>query len=213
MDSTLLVLAAIASTVVALATGVVSSYIVAKQKNLALRLEKMAGIERVEEIEGIRPLISLADALKKHEPKQSLRILVVSGASVIQKDSTLNNLLERGIDIEVMLLDPESDNWLFRQYPWLQDETRQSLNHLKEVAQSPRKNSRNLSIRLYPQPLLELLMFIDNEHLFLSSYFPIASSTRLIYQIRRGEQSIFKIYDEGFNFLWNSSSIHNINIE
>ncbi len=208
MKNTLPILVGLASAVAAMAAGVVSNLIFKRQRGLAMELEHMAGIERIEETKGKQPLTSLSQALKKNEPYTSLRILAISGASIFKNEPTVKNLLGRGVDIDIMLLDPESNNWLFKQHPWLQDETRETLNLLKDLARSLNDQSGKLSIRLYPQPLLELLMFIDNKHLFLSSYFPIASTTRLIYQIRQGEQSLFKLYDEALRFLWDTSYIN-----
>jgi hypothetical protein len=178
------------------------------QRKLAKDLEQMAGIQAIERLEDRVPYTSFAQVISEHEPLQQLDILATSGASLLSEDETpLKRLLNRGIDIKIMLLDPNSEsNWLSKEYAGL-TATEPNLDTLKRIAQTSGSGSGLLSVRLYPQPVLENLMFLDDERLFISSYLPSPlSRNRLIYEVRKGERSLYNLYEPAFDFLWRHSN-------
>jgi hypothetical protein len=202
MSTLTIMLLGIIALAVALTVGWVSSRILERQKQLAQRVDELAGILQIKESR-TKPFWSLGEALAQYQPKRHLRILAVSGASVLHDKAYLETLLRNGIRIDVLLLDPTSTNPLYERHKWLKEECK---GNLEKIASFPSELSKNLTVRLYSYPLLEMLMFIDGEHLFLSSYFPITDSRRLIYEIHKtGDKSLYNLYDEAIRFVWDVS--------
>jgi hypothetical protein len=202
MGTLTIILVGIISVAVALTVGWVSSKILERQKQLAQKVDELAGILGIRESK-TKEFWSLAEVLTQYAPKKHLRILAVSGESVFKDRVFFENLLRSEIKIDILLLDPTSTNPLYERHKWLLEECK---SNLKKITDFTPELLKNLSVRLYPHPLLEMLMFIDGERLFLSSYFPITDSRRLIYEIQKaGEKSLYNLYDEAIRFIWDVS--------
>jgi hypothetical protein len=189
---------------VAIAVTVVSRTILARQEQLARRIEQMAGIQQIERVYDKMAMPSFAKILEEHTPASRLRLLAVSGGSVLRNYELLSVLLRRGVRIQILLLNPKSEGGLYGEHTWLLEETKASLNLLRNLSKYP-GDAHNLEVRFYQQPMLEMLMFVDDDWLFLSSYLPVYRQSRLVYAIKRGEQSIYNLYEEAFQFLWENS--------
>jgi hypothetical protein len=69
----------------------------------------------------------------------------------------------------------------------------------------PEAQSGQLSVHLVHQPPSETLFFIDDEILILSSNLPVKSQNRLFYIIKKGEQSIYNMFEDAFQFQWENA--------
>jgi hypothetical protein len=115
MEIIISIMVAFVAGLVATTVGYISNQILKRQKDTAKEVQQLAGIESIELVEEKQPFISLAQVLITHKPDRNLRILAVSGASALyQNQDTLVDLLARGVQVQIMLLDPTSDNWLFK---------------------------------------------------------------------------------------------------
>jgi len=182
--------------------GYVSRRILVRQEELAKQLQKMAGVQNIEQIGDETTFRSLAQILKANQPTKRLRILTLSGAtSLLRNDGILLDILSRGVDVELMLLDPKVDNLFFNEYPRLLDDIKSNLEKLTKLGRDA-KNHGRLSVRLFTQPVFHMLIFIDDNQLFISSFVPVDSSNRLIFEVRNGESSLYKLHEPVFEFLW-----------
>jgi|GEM_PF-6565018 len=191
--------------------GRLSRDIFIKQQQTAKILEDMAGIQSItnfsEKIslsaEERRSFKSLAHILRENSPVKKLRILTLSGAtSLLRSDEILLSLLKNGVDVDLMLLDPKSDNLFFEEFPRLLEDINLNLAKLVEIEENVTQGK--LSIRFFRQPVFEMLTFIDDEQLFVSSFVP-ASTKSLIYEIRNGDKSLYNLYKPMFDFLWDNA--------
>jgi hypothetical protein len=205
MDLSVVTLIVASASVLSAVVGFVSAWISKRQKEAAADLQESAGVRSIERIDEQGDYKSLNAALQQHPPRYRLRVLVTSGLSLIQTDrELLTQQLQRGVAVDVLMLDPDSNNPLFSEHSWLQKEsaaTGQALSRLN--IQHPDL----LRVRFHSQTLLELLMFIDEDRLFLSSYFPLARSERFVYQISNGPRSLYRLYNDAFEYLWSRAAI------
>jgi hypothetical protein len=200
-----IIIALVSAFVVAILVGYVSRRVLTKQQVLAERIEATAGIERIKRIHEQTPFSSFAEIVRENYPQVRLRILAVSGGSLFQgRDDLLVHFLSKGIRIQMLLMDPHSEVPLYGQNQWLLTETKATLNRLNKIIKESPRASTNLEVRLYNQQPLAMLLFIDDK-LFLSSYLPVSGRSRIIYEIRQGEQSLYTIFDESFKFIWEAA--------
>ena len=206
MELTAYVLIGLIGGGIAVLVGFVSRTILARQEQFANNLQQMAGIQSIEWVEEETPFTSFAQVLEEHEPRQQLNVLATSGVSLLSEgEDALHGLLNRGVSIRIMLIDPNSDsNWLAKEYDGM-SAIKDNLSTLRRIAKSTQSPSGQLEIRLYPQPVLENLMFVDGDRLFISSYLPSLPYNRLIYEVRKGEQSLYNLYRPAFDFVWRYS--------
>jgi hypothetical protein len=184
--------------------GFITKRVFARQQLTAKQLNELAGVLSVQAIDEAERFGSLAEVIKKRPPRESIRLLAVSGRSVFSPP-ILSTLLQNTIKIQALLLDPTCDDPLLREHPWLVTETRDTLALLQQK-RTEDNGSRSIDVRVYRGAQLQLLMFIDDDRLFVSSFFPVASMQRLVYEIRPGERSLYRLFKEGFEYTWRHSS-------
>jgi hypothetical protein len=214
MDVFILLSVLVISAVTIFLVGYVSRRILIGQEQVAKKLEEMAGVQSinhidekaVQEVGEKAPFKSLAQILRANQPVSRIRIITLSGAtSILRNDNVLIDLLNRGIKVDLMLLDPESGNLFFEENPRLLQDIKSNLGILTKIQHGEYQG--RLSIRLFAQPVFQMLMFIDDNQLFVSSFVPIASSRHLIYEIRNGDKSLYNLYEPMFEFLWERAKI------
>jgi hypothetical protein len=192
----------------------VSRSILTGQEQVAKKLEEMAGIQSISHLDeqpnqrvGEKtPFKSLAQIIRANQPVNRVRIVTLSGAtSMLRNDKILLDLLNKGVKVDLLLLDPESGDLFFEESPRLLQDTKSNLDVLVKMRRDGYQE--RLSIRLLTQSPFQMLMFIDDSQLFVSSFVPLASPRHLVYEIRNGDKSLYNLYEPMFDFLWDRAKL------
>jgi hypothetical protein len=191
---------AVAALLVAAGVSLFTRKILDRQAQLAKQVNELAGVLRVRTVAEAGPYESFHDVLSSRLPTTRLDVWAVSGWTVLQPE-VVERLLEAGVVIRALLLDPASETWLLKEHSWLAAEARQTLERVHELVRS----SRSLEIRLYQESQFQMLLFVDNDRAFVSSFFPITSHLRLVYEIAPGDKSLYQLYREAFEYVWQRS--------
>jgi hypothetical protein len=214
MDIFILFSAIIVSAVTIFLVSYLSRRILIGQEQVAKKLDEMAGVQSISNLDEQSnqqareetSFKSLAQILRVNQPVSRIRILTLSGAtSMLRNDKILLDLLNKGIKVDLMLLDPESDSLFFEESQRLLQDTKSNLDILVKMQHDGHQG--NLSIRLITQQAFQMLMFIDDSQLFVSSFIPLASPRHLIYEIKNGDKSLYNLYEPMFEYLWNHAKL------
>jgi len=202
--STASFLVAALAVVLSAVTALLTTQVARRQRSVIQMRETSAGIDRLEMGKFATLRRELLPGLQSR-----LRILATSGGHSLPSADEMRGLLARGVSIEVLLLDPTHDNFMFTADPNLIDECRRSLEELRWIGRDIRTG--RLTVRLYQAPQMVRVVFIDDT-LLLSSHRPVAEPG-FTYVIRRGERSMFRIYDAAFEFLWLNGSRPDVTVQ
>jgi predicted PurR-regulated permease PerM len=117
MNYTAIAIVVAVSATIASFVSFISQIILSRQERLAKQLQQMAGIIKIERKESKHPS-QLTQLLNENEPTTSLRVQVSSGASFLQQNLvSLRNMLARGIRIQFLLFNPNTDSKLLEENP------------------------------------------------------------------------------------------------
>jgi hypothetical protein len=190
-----------AAVVVAAAVSVLTVRILNRRLLVAKQINEAAGVRDVRIRDEARPYESFREVLSSTPPGARLDMLAVSGWTVLQPD-ILQTLIRARVAIRALLLDPVSGESLLAEEPWLADETRRTLAHLQAIG-----DSTYLQVRLYQGLQTQTLLFLDEHRVFVSSFFPITSHPRLVFEIAPGERSLYGLYRDAFEYIWTHSKV------
>src|ERR1051326_5101664 len=99
---------ALAAALSGVANAAVSYWILRRQEQAIANVQQLAGIRSVEPVEAQVPN-ALSHVLRVAQPKFKVRIVSATGSALLtHADDELTRLLERGVQLDVLLLDPES---------------------------------------------------------------------------------------------------------
>jgi hypothetical protein len=196
------VLTIVAGLLIAWSVSLVTNRVLAARQKSAKELNELAGVVSVLSFDVLDHFASLADVLRARPPQRTISMLVVSGRSVFRNPATLLDSLQ-GIRLRILLLDPNSEEPLLVENPWLAQETRDTLSTIRTWAST--HQAEEFEVRLYRGVQLQMLMFVDDDRLFVSSFFPVSSASRIVSEIRPGGKSLYQIYREGFEYVWQRS--------
>lgn len=211
MDTIILIAAFSISIGIIFFVGFMSQKIFTRQEQLARKLEEMAGIQSINQFDEKATDVperetshkSLAQVVRINQPEKNLKILTLSGANSLLRTGILQDLLARGVDVDLMLLSPKSKSLFFELYPHLLHDIEKNLKFLKKIQTG--KYQGNLSVRCFDQAVFQMLMFVDDDLLFLSSFVPASSAPKLVYEIKSGDKSLYNLYKPVFEFIWDQA--------
>lgn len=205
---TLIVVSIFGGLVVALAVNFVSARILQGQKELKEAVQTMAGLRKVRRLVFGSSTSTLSDLLQGRRPTRSLLILGNTGSVAVRGDDNfLVDMLRTGVRVNILLLDPASHNWLFEVCPECRNELTESLVALNNIFRQSGPKQYDLNVKLYVSPPFESLVFVDDDYLFLFRGFPRGVAGRLVYEIEPGPESLYELYREAYEFLWEASKV------
>ena len=168
----------------------------------------ISGIQNVHIIKEITPFTTGLEILERNEIKRHLRILSPTSKLPFEQGSYLQRLLDKGISLELLLLDPRVEASLYGSASQETENSQVSMISVMQIVANLNKASNrhiNLRVKFHTHYVPEVLIFVDSDRLFLYSFLPYLSSSRFVYQIVPGEGSLYNLYNEAFHFLWNTS--------
>lgn len=167
------------------------------QKKIAVEVNRLAGVRGIfseTKATGFRSILATSP------PRTRLDVLAVSGWTVLQPQ-VMTPLLEAGVEVRALLLDPKVEVDLLADAPWMRQQTIDTIHRLANL----RRPSASFRVRLYQAPQLQTLLFLDDDRLYVSSFPPVTSRSSLVFEIGPGEKSLYQLYRDAFEFLWERS--------
>lgn len=170
-------------------------------------LDNTAGIRDIWRVNEHSRASSIDAILERDRPRRKLQILSLTSRLSFKEEGPLAHYIAQGVSIKLLLLDPRVEGSLAK----LEDSTTipdqaTSLSLMQTIAKLNQisNTAANVSIRFFKQLLPENLILIDDK-LFLFSSLPATTSTRLIYQIDKGPESLYNLYLTSFEYIWKTS--------
>lgn|SRR5215471_4885217 len=117
---------AVAALIVAAGVSFFTKTILDRQTELAKQMNELAGGLQIRRVSDAGPYDSFREVLTTRPPNRRLDIWAVSGWTLLQPH-IVQLLLQRGVEIRALLLDPHSKAASFIGQPWLVGETTDTL--------------------------------------------------------------------------------------